>query len=203
MENERSEVHVSFLMAKSRVAPLKPISIPRLELTEAVISVNVAAMLKSELVIDNFQCYYYTDSEIVIGYINNDARRFHVYVGNRVQHIRDRSSPGDWFHIPGKENPADEASRGLTAKELLQSNRWFNGPKFLWKQDLFPLQPQPTSALHPSDLEVRKDSASTLATKIEEEKPSTYTRPLEPDRFNHFSSLNRLKRCIVQVQRAI
>ncbi|XP_068716912.1 uncharacterized protein [Montipora capricornis] len=112
MENERNEVHVSFLMAKFRVAPLKPISIPRLELTATVISVNVAAMLKSELDIDNIQCYYYTDSEIVIGYINND-----------VQHIRDRSSPGDWFHILGKENPADEASRGLAAKELLQSNR--------------------------------------------------------------------------------
>ncbi|XP_015749787.1 PREDICTED: uncharacterized protein LOC107329630 [Acropora digitifera] len=159
-------------------------------------------MLKSELDIDNIQCYYYTDSEIVIGYINNDPGRFHVYVGNRVQHIRDRSSPGDWLHIPGKENPADEASRSLTAKELLQSNRWFNGPKFLWKQDLFPLQPQPTCALHPSDLEVRKDSAFTLAIKTEEEKPSTYTGPLEPDRFNHFSPLNCLKRCIVHVQRA-
>ena len=132
MINQRNEVHVSFLMAKSRVAPIKPISIPRLELTAAVVSVNVTRMLKSELDVDNVQCYYYTDSEIIIGYINNDARRFHVYVGNRVQHIRDRSSPEEWFHVPGKGNPADEASRGLTAKELIQSKRWFKGPSFLW-----------------------------------------------------------------------
>ena len=204
MVNHRGEVHVSFLLAKSRVAPLKPISIPRLELTAAVISVNVATMLKSELDIETIHCYYYTDSEIVIGYINNDARRFHVYVGNRVQHIRDRSSPENWFHVPGKENPADEASRGLTAKELLESIRWFNGPQFLWQQDPLPLQPQPVYTLLPSDNEVRKDQTYALATKIDKVKVRQVSPGiLEPDRFNHFSSLNRLKRCIVRLQRAI
>ncbi|KAK3699579.1 hypothetical protein QZH41_014290 [Actinostola sp. cb2023] len=78
--NEKNEVHVSFIMAKSRVAPLRAISIPRLELTAAVVSVNVASMLKRELDVENTKCLYYTDSEIVMGYINNDARRFHVYV---------------------------------------------------------------------------------------------------------------------------
>lgn len=71
--NHRGEIPISFLSAKSRVAPLKPMSIPRLELTAAVISVNVATMLKSELDIETIKCYYYTDSKIIIGYINNDA----------------------------------------------------------------------------------------------------------------------------------
>ena len=161
-------------------------------------------MLKSELDIETIHCYYYTDSEIVIGYINNDSRRFHVYVGNRVQHIGDCSSPENWFHVPGKENPADEASRGLTAKELLESVRWFNGPQFLWQQDPLPLQPQPVYTLLPSDNEVRKDQASALTTKIDKVKVRQVSPGLlELDRFNHFSSLNRLKRCIVRLQRAI
>ena len=96
---------MSFLIAKSRVAPIKPISIPRMELTAAVVSVNVTKMLQSELDYENLRSVYYTE------YISNDARRFHVYVGNRIQHIRDRSDPEQWHHVPGKDNPAKEASR--------------------------------------------------------------------------------------------
>ena len=68
-------------------------------------------MLKGELDADNVQCYYYTDSEMVIGYINNDARRFHVYVGNGVQHITDRSYPEKWFHVksPGLNSKGSNA----------------------------------------------------------------------------------------------
>lgn len=102
MFNEKNDIHVSFLMAKSRVAPLKPISIPHLELTAAVISVNVVSMLNSKLDIKHVQSFYYTDSEIVIGYINNNARHFHTYVGNCVQHIRDRTSPENWHHVSTK-----------------------------------------------------------------------------------------------------
>ena len=75
MINQRNEVHFNFLMAKSIVAPIKPISIRCLELTAA----NVTAMLKSEFDVDNAQSYYYTDSEIIIGYINNDAQRFFMF----------------------------------------------------------------------------------------------------------------------------
>ncbi|XP_032225977.2 uncharacterized protein LOC116608996 [Nematostella vectensis] len=197
MVNEKGEVHVSFLMAKSRVAPLKQITIPRLELTAAVISVNVSSMVELELDLQPTpQRLYYTDSEIVLGYLNNDARRFHVYVGNRVQHIRDQSEPEQWYHVPGKENPADEASRGMTAAQLIENKRWFSGPQFLYENPT-PSNQKPSSQLDPDDAELRKE-VSVLSTST-----TMHTQYLDTKHFSHSSSLLRLKHAIVRIQRMI
>ncbi|CAB4026324.1 Hypothetical predicted protein [Paramuricea clavata] len=109
-------------MAKARVAPLKLVSVPRLELTAAVTSVNVVQELSRELGYDVDADIYYSDSTVVLGYVQNEARRFHVYVGNRVQAIRSKTSPESWHHVKGKDNPADIASRSATPKELLDSS---------------------------------------------------------------------------------
>ena len=206
--NQEGQVNVSFLMAKARVAPVKPMSILRLELTAAVISVNVASMLSQELAYTNMQEVYYTDSSAVIGYINNDAKRFHSYVGNRVQHIRDRSEPHQWHHVEGENNPADEASRGVTADKLLENTRWFQGPDFLWRKEIPIENRNPTVQLDPQDTEVRKNTASVLTLTKQNESASTpkdrvSPEGLEAERFNHSSSLPRLKRSIVRIQRMI
>ena len=79
-------------MAKSRVASLKPVTIPRLELTAALVSVRIGVILRKELGYEQITEVFWTDSKVVIGYISNDARRFHTFVANRVQKIRDRTS---------------------------------------------------------------------------------------------------------------
>ena len=119
-------------MAKARVAPIKMMSIPRLQLNAAVISVNVSSMLTKGLAYDNIEQLYHTDLTVVLANINNDARRFHTFVGNCVQHIRDRSEQDQWYHVAGNDSPSDKASRGLTPKELVQDRQWLRGPHFLW-----------------------------------------------------------------------
>jgi len=79
------QIHCPLVMAKSRFAPLKPVTIPRLELTAALVSVKTSSILQRELEYDQITEVYWTDSKVVIGYINNDARRSHVFVANRVQ----------------------------------------------------------------------------------------------------------------------
>ena len=103
-------------MAKSRVAPLKSVTIPRLELTAATISVKVAAMLKDELDMETTESTFWTDSQIVLGYIANETKRFRTFVANRVKMIHDNSSKDQWKFVGTDDNPADFASRGLSIK---------------------------------------------------------------------------------------
>lgn len=134
--NDRNEVTCSLVMGKSRVAPLKHVTIPRLELTAATVSVKISSFLRRELDFVKIKETFWTDSQVVLGYINNSARRFHVFVANRVQQIQDATSPSQWHHVRSEENPADDASRGISVDELLGTSKWLSGPDFLWKPEL-------------------------------------------------------------------
>ncbi|KAL1255341.1 hypothetical protein QQF64_013402 [Cirrhinus molitorella] len=109
-------------------------TIPRLELSSAVTSVRIGDVLKRELEIEHLQEYYWTDSKVVLGYVNNDAKRFHTFVANRIQHIRSSTIPEQWLHVSSATNPAYHASRGLSAVQLKESN-WLKGPDFLWQRN--------------------------------------------------------------------
>ena len=126
------QISTSLVMAKAKVPPKKVVTIPRLELQSAVISIKVSNFLSEELHYENITHIYYSDSRIVLGYIHNDAKRFHIFVANRVQVIRDRSSsPSDRRHISSLNNPADLASRGVGLSDLIASDLWWKGPPFL------------------------------------------------------------------------
>lgn len=99
---------------------------------------RVATQLRKELHVESIEEVFWTDSKVVIGYISNESQRFHVYVANRVQEIRDKTSPKQWKYMETKSNPADEGSRGIGARDLMNS-KWICDPEFLWKnEDLWP-----------------------------------------------------------------
>ncbi|XP_041484991.1 uncharacterized protein LOC121431537 isoform X2 [Lytechinus variegatus] len=185
--NGSGEVSCSLVLAKSRVTPLKAVTIPRLELVAATISAKMSGFLRKELRYKEIREFFWTDSKIVLGYINNEARRFHVYVSNRVQEIRNRTNPSDWYYVDTSCNPADDASRGLTASELLHSSRWLEGPTFLHVSGQFqpPIQTE-QPVLEQSDPEVRR--VSTLSTRGETGSD------FDVDRLHHISSWKRARR---------
>ena len=122
------QVEVRLVASKSRVAPIKRQTIPRLELLGALILARLVNKLKS-LGIESHTLLW-TDSMTTLCWIKND-RVWKQYVGQRVDEIRRLTHRDSWRHCPGEINPADLPSRGLTAKELFTSNTWWNGPNFL------------------------------------------------------------------------
>ena len=88
MVNDQQKVHCSLVMAKSRVTPLKPVTVPRLELTATVVSTKISAFLQKELKYGCVPEYFWTGSKVVLGYISSEARRFHTSVANRSEYRR-------------------------------------------------------------------------------------------------------------------
>ena len=181
-----TQVHCALIMSKARVAPKKKVTIPRLELQAAVLSAKTARFVQKELDIPVNQHFFWSDSKVVIGYIQNESRRFHTYVANRVQQICEVSSSDRWCYVDTKQNPADHASRGLSVQAMIDSN-WYKGPAFLWQPQIsrnveqYPLENE--------DREVRTQ-VHTLATgsKKDPENPKSMEQSI-----SRMSSLDKVQ----------
>ena len=121
-------------MGKSRVTPKKYVTIAHLELVAAVLSVKIAALIRRELDIEWKNETFWTDSKVVLGYINN-TKKFKIFLANQIQQIHEGSNVSQWRYVPSKMNPADDASHGLDANKNTYSSNWFKGPEFLWHNE--------------------------------------------------------------------
>ena len=164
-KTDQGVINSNLILAKARIAPLKKLTIPRLELQGAVTAVRLANTLRKELKMNIDKETFWTDSEIVLSYIANDCKRFHVYVANRVSEIKQSTTVDQWNYVSSRENPADIASRGATAKQLKGNALWFEGPHFL-KKDItkYIEENQIERSIQIDDPEVRKPKLITLAT---------------------------------------
>ena len=155
---KQSIYEVNFVAAKSRVAPLKQLTIPRLELQAAVLASRLAKTIVKECTIQFADVKFFTDSSITLAWIwiQSPSRSFKPFVSARVGEIQNNSDPSQWKHIPGAENVADDVSRGLHVQQL--TGRWMNGPEFLkLPEEQWPVQ---TARLHrEEDMERRQVNA--------------------------------------------
>ncbi|XP_030845109.1 uncharacterized protein LOC115925437 [Strongylocentrotus purpuratus] len=191
MKDVEGQVHCSILFARSRLAPLKRMTIPRLELMAATLSVTIDSMIQRELDLPLQESVFWTDSSIVLHYVKNEDKRFHTFVANRITTIHEGSEPRQWRHVNTDVNPADDASRGLTAEEL--TGRWKEGPKFLWSEECdWPKSLTVNESSLEHDPEVKQDKTGVFAAAESEVKATD--RLLES-----YSSWFRLKKGIAWI----
>ena len=93
LQDDSNRIHCTFLMGKARLAPIKPVTIPRMELSAAVVATRLEKISRGELSLPINQSYFWTDSTCVLRYLENQDRRFQTFVANRVATIHDASSP--------------------------------------------------------------------------------------------------------------
>ena len=135
LENQAGRAHCSFVLGKTRLAPIREVTIPKLELSAAGMSVQLRQKIIEELEYKVHSATFWTDSVSVLKCINNESKRFHTFKSNRLTTIRNGSSLSEWRNVKGEMNPANNASKGLKLDQMITNPRWLKGPNFLQQNE--------------------------------------------------------------------
>lgn len=182
-KNEERKYTTQLLCSKSRVAPMKATTIPRLELSAALLGTRLAKRIMKAIGNRITKIYYWCDSTIVLSWITEESKHWKTFVANRVAKIQDLTSIQDWRYVNTNENPADILSRGISASSLIGNDMWFHGPLWLRLEE----DNWPRKITLPNKEEIPEGRTKIQAF------PSTSTPFMLLERF---SSLQRLLRVV-------
>lgn len=129
----------TLVTAKTKVAPLKQVSIPRLELCAAWLLTRLTSHALTVLELGKVDVHLWSDSLVTLGWIRGHPTRWATYVANRVAAIQQALPLAMWHHVQGQDNPADCASRGLAPGDLPNFSLWWSGPSWINSPDLWPV----------------------------------------------------------------
>ncbi|XP_076549204.1 uncharacterized protein LOC143306713 [Osmia lignaria lignaria] len=183
--------HVSLVCSKSRVAPVKSLTLPRLELCAALLLARLYTTVKLALQLEINKVYLWSDSTITLHWINTEPHLLKTFVSNRIAEIQNLSESCEWRHVPTQDNPADLVSRGQMPQEFVDTRIWKNGPHWLSHEENF----WPQKKIHL--VEIPEKRAIIAAPSF------ANANIIDDDLIKDYSSLKSLKRVIAYVMRFI
>jgi len=160
--NKDKSITVQLLCAKSRVAPIKRLTIPRLELCAAVLGAELTNRVKMDMKLADLSVYLWSDSTIVLSWIQSPSATLHAFVSNRISVIQQLTSIDQWHHVSSADNPADVLSRGVNPEKLKSMSSWFYGPIFLTGNKEWWVKPLEKIPELPNDMERKKQRVVAL-----------------------------------------
>ncbi|XP_049866249.1 uncharacterized protein LOC126366948 [Pectinophora gossypiella] len=187
--DQNDDVHVRLITSKTRVAPVKQVSIPRLELCGATLLAKLLIEVAEILSVPKPQLHAWTDPSIVLAWLRSHPSRWKTFIANRCSEILTNMEGNQWSHVASKENPADCASRGLHPAELIHHELWNRGPEWLHLKNI--------------KYEQEKVTDTNLEERKVKEKCYTVTCNVDDDLLARFSSLKKLLRVTAFCRRVL
>lgn len=129
---DRSQVRCVLVSSKTKVAPLKPLSVPRLELQAALLGVRLAKSVAENHTLVIVRRFFWSDSTTVLSWLQSDQRKYRQFVACRVSEILYTTKVDKWHYVPSRLNVADDATKWKDGLQINSNHRWFRGPSFLY-----------------------------------------------------------------------
>ena len=211
-EYNNGAVTSRLIAAKSKVAPLTPMTVPRLELMGAILGLRLTQSLLTVLEASMQRVTFYSDSTDVLWWIRGRGKDFRPFVANRIGEIQMFTEPSQWQHVSTEENPADLCTRGATPSELAECSLWCNGPDWLindyseWSKMKVPDRPREIPEMKTSKRKEDTNAFATLMTyNLQKEAAPKQNNTPEVWRLHlkRFSSWTRLVRVHARVRRVL